>query len=180
MTAGQPLRGFVGQGMNGRRPKFRGYAYNFPPGTYTFRAPKAGNWQFAAWGAGKSNLAAPSGGDSGALGVITRLLAFNEAVTIVVGTGAADTVITFANGKVCTAGRATGIAGAGVGVATGFDVNISGNPGGVADGGPAPSYGTFLGGSGGVSGPGGAPGGGGSNGTADGGSAQVFAVYVRS
>lgn len=153
MTTASTLRGFAGQSMVARKTnKAAQEPYSFPVGgsTYSFVPPRAGYWKFVAWGPGGAGAAGVTAGASGAYGEITRFLTPATPVTIAVATNA-DTVITFADGKVATAGKA---ALAVAGVASGFDYMLNGTAG-VATGNIAGNPGQGTGGGGG-----GTPGGG--------------------
>lgn len=136
MTAGQSFRGFVGQGMNGRKagavfPPGGGPIYNLPPSSTAYRwsPPTPGFWKFAAWGVGGNIIG--HGGASGSYGEITRSLSVGQTVSILVPSwvsqlSAIDTTIIFPDGKTVIAGSAIGIT---PGIAQGFDLNLNGTPG---------------------------------------------------
>ena len=138
--------------MSGRRRnKLAMEPYSFPttPSTYSFLVPRAGYWKFVGWGAGGKGNAGVSGGASGAYFESTRFLPRGAAVSVAVPT-TGDTVITFPDGKVVTAGAATfGVAGA----AFGGDLNLAGTAG-MASGGSPGAAGQGTGGGGGGAGAG--------------------------
>jgi hypothetical protein len=195
-VSNQSLRGLVGQGMNGRRPQFEGFTYQYPSGSYVFRAPMAGYWKFVLWGPGGQGTFSSNGG-SGAYVEYTQFLGASEEVSIAVGAPAptSNTSATFANGRTVIAGR--GSPGVG-GTATGGDVNINGSAPGVAGGGTgggapgtngggagAPGQLPFRGGDGGATTghqEGGSPGAGGmfNSGIYDGGSGLALVYLLRS
>jgi hypothetical protein len=118
----------VGQGMVARKANARQTEpYVFPAATssYTFTPPKSGYWKFVAWGPGGTGTGGVSAGASGAYIEITRFLTPAQPVTISVAQ-ASDTVLTFSDGKVVTAGKATA---ATAGAASGGDVNLAGTTG---------------------------------------------------
>lgn len=126
-----------------------------PPTLDTFTAAAAGLYQFAAIGAGGLVVSATSGG-GGALGIITKRLRRGDVVAIQLGCAAGDslakndTILMFPDGSVATAGGGkNGNNGSQGGVATGFDVNVQGSPGGagVPVGGVSGAFGPFGGGS---------------------------------
>lgn len=135
----------------------------FPPGSYSFKPPKAGYWKFVGWGPGGVN-SSTSGGGSGAYIERTLYLRTSDVVTLSVGhslitIGAqANTSLTEPGGRVVTAGGASGATG---GTATNGDVNLNGSAG--LSGGTASANGAGTGGglagvaSGGNSGGAGAP-----------------------
>jgi len=174
--------------------------YQFPPGTHSFVVPKSGYWKFAAWSAGETGT---TYGASGGYGEITKALLAGQVVAVVASiatAGAGNTTLTFPDGAAPSI--TPGSAGVG-GVATGFDVNLSGtnnaspgNPGlgtggglggGLNGGAGAPANLPFKGGTGGGDGSGNAqlaggraPGGGcGNSPGASGGDGQVLAYLVR-
>jgi len=181
MGAGQRIRGFVGQGMSGRRQGSQGYVYQFiaSASAYTFTAPRPGRWKFVMWGPGADG-ASGTAGCSGAYVEIARSLTPGQPVTLQVGFVGTDTVATFRDGKVVIAGKGTTSV---VGVASGGDVNLNGSLSGqaagisngmaglgtgggaggngvssiVSGGGGAPARLPFRGGAGGNAGPGGSP-----------------------
>lgn len=116
-----------------------GYVHQYTPGTYTFTAPRAGYHKFVLWGpAGAScvgTLAVPGG--SGAYVEYSRFMGAGETVSVVVGLSGSNTTLTFANGKVVTAGtggdNSGGTPGTG-GVASGGDVNLNGTAGNAGSG----------------------------------------------
>jgi len=177
MAAGQPLRGLVAQSMSGQRKKVAAMTRVYPPGTYTFTAPKTGLYEFAGWNCGR-NQKNTGYSVSGAFGLRQIRMGRGQSATLNVGSGdeasgsagsaGANTVtsIAFPDGRSMTWTDGDNTTGA-VAAVTGGDVNISGNASNsVAVG--APSYGHYVGGQpGGLSQPGG-PGSGGYAG------AQVF------
>lgn len=196
MTAGQPLRGFVGQHMAAKKKGFAGYAAQYTPGSYTFIPPVSGYYKFIQWGAGDGSN---PGGASGAYAEKTAFLTPALSVPMVVGLGNAgapggDTTVNLPVTGLVTAGGGNGIT---PGVASGGDLNLngstSGNPGLGSGGGPVGSVGgnpagapgvlPFRGG-GGATGPtlaGISPGGGGSAGASawPGGMGQIIVFFVR-
>lgn len=163
MTAGQPLRGLVGQSMSGRRKQPTAYSYSYPAGSYTWTCPAAGVWRLVLWGAGGGATNAANGGGSGALYIAERLFAYGETVALVVGAcpstgqdGVASTA-TLRSGEVITAGGGKDDATGGLVTANrNTDIVYAGSAGGV--GGTAGTAG--LGGAGGTGGTGGARSGG--------------------
>lgn len=162
--------------------------YNFMVGTSTFTAPQSGYWKFVGWGPGASTFSNANSGDSGAYGEITRFLPKGAQVPIVAGVAGGspgtgtDTTITFPDGRVYTAGCATGTGGAGLGAPVGgWDFSLPGNAGavGTTPGGDGPSHGSYRGGTGGNSGAGNLPGGGAASGTGAGGGGMVIVSFVR-
>lgn len=148
MAAGQPLRGFVGQGLRAQKPNRRATEpFSFPTAaaTYVFVPPRAGYWKFVGQGPGAAGSSGVASGGSGAYGEITRFLTPATPVSIVVN-AVNDTTVTFLDGKVCTAGKATAAVG---GSASGWDLSFSGSNG-TATGGTTGTPGL---------GPGGGPGG---------------------
>jgi hypothetical protein len=83
---------------------------HFPAGTYTFKAPVAGDWKFVGWGPGGGSNAGAAGGASGAYVEVTRHLAAGQKVDIVVRDSSVTTAttITFPDGTVASAGGASG------------------------------------------------------------------------
>lgn len=154
------MRGVLG--LRGQRmalaTEFVPYAATFPAGTYTFIAPASGRFKFTLWGGG--SVGGTTGGGSGALVQITRVMRRSETATIVVGAHAGASSVTFADGVVATAGGGVGTGG---GTATGGDININGSLGGDGTTNPGSAGGGDAGGdgggvNGGASGGAGAPG----------------------
>lgn len=130
--ANQPLRGFVGQGMDGRKAGIaRHEPFSFPVATspYIFIPPITGHWKFILWGPGGTYDTGSTAGASGAYVEITKFLIPTTPVTITVRS-TADTTVTFVDGTAATAGKAS-LAVAGI--ASGGDVNLNGTAG-VASG----------------------------------------------
>lgn len=155
------LRGFVAQGMNGLRKSVAPFVAQYPPGSYTFTAPRSGDWKFVLWGAGGQGSATPAGGGSGAYVEVTRKLVAGQSVALVVGgpNDANNTSATFPGGVVVTAARGADASSGGAGgVATGGDVRLNGSAGGTGGGSGGAGSGTGGGASGGANGGGGAPG----------------------
>jgi hypothetical protein len=134
-------RRIAGRRGIGRRPiasrvnVVAGSVYNFPRGSYTFAAPKAGYWKFVGWGPGGAGDGTGSGraGDAGGYFEKTVYLDPSHPVAVVVPAGAAATTVTLPNGAVLTANQgADGSAAAAGGTATGGDVNLSGATAGNA------------------------------------------------
>lgn len=121
----QGLRGFVGQGMDGRKAVPNAYVREFLPGTYSYTVPYSGRWKFVLRGKG-GNVSGLDGGGSGAYAEKTVLLNAGQVVAIVIGS---DTTVTFPGYPVVTAGGA--VLGA-AGVASGGDVMYNGSAGGTA------------------------------------------------
>jgi hypothetical protein len=122
------VRGFVAQSMRGQKPnRAQTEPYVFPSATaaYTFIVPKAGYWKFVGWGPGGQGSGGATAGASGAYVEITKFLPLNSRVTIAVAQ-ASDTVFTFPDGSVATAGKASA---ATAGAASGGDVNLAGTAG---------------------------------------------------
>jgi hypothetical protein len=183
----------------------QGAVFQYPPGTFTFRPNKAGYWKFVCWGpgGGEDNTgSAPVGSGSGGYVEYTRFMGPAETTTIVVapppiGAGV-PTTVTFADGRVLSAGPGVGASSGGAGgSASGGDVNLPGSASGLAGlgtGGGAASQGAgapanlpFRGGDGAGNGsgtapgnsPGGGGGGNGSNHQTPGGAGQVLVVFIR-
>lgn len=194
------VRGFVAQGMDGRKKAITSAPYNFPPGTHTFTAPAAGVYRFVMWGCGGG-----FGGGSGAFIQAERPLAQGQRVAIVVAACDAsppttNTTVTFPTGEVLTAGSptVTNTVG-GLATAAARDIAISGSKGfdgtaPVAGGGDnggaagtggqggagAPGWGSHKGGDGGnnvSNGSGETPGAGGYVGTGNWGGNGLVLVY---
>lgn len=154
----QPLRGFVGQGMDGRRAQRTGYARVYLPGSYTFTAPYSGRYKFILHGAG--GVIAADAGASGSYAEKTFTLNAGQTAALVVGApSGSDTSVTITGQPVVTAGNASTVT---PGVASGGDVMYDGSAGGTAGGagtaGLGPGGGVGGGSGGGISGGGGAPG----------------------
>jgi hypothetical protein len=159
------LAGFERQGMDGRRKLFRPYTANFPPGSHTWTSPRTAYYRFTQWGPGGSG----GGGAPGASGALTQnvvLVPRGQTVAIAPSDAVGvDSTITFANGKIATAG--SGVSNT-PGVASGGDLNLNGSVGGAAGlgtnggagdggangGGGAPGQGPYKGAAGGTHGPG--------------------------
>jgi hypothetical protein len=170
MTAGQPLRGLVGQSMSGRRKSPTSYSYNYPAGSFTWTCPASGTWRLVLWAAGGGSTNGSNlGGGSGALYIAERFFAKGQTVALVVGgcigaaSNGANSTATLPDGEVITAGggQANGTAGA-VTANRNLDVVFAGSAGGAAGGSGVAGLGD-AGGSGGAgvaaqSGGGGAPG----------------------
>ena len=157
----QKLRGFVGQGMSGRRQnpaQVEPYSFPAAASAYSFTIPRSGKWKFVGWGPGGVGTAGAAGA-SGGYFEITRQLRKGVVVTITVGRAAtSDTSVVLPDGTTATATRASsGTAGS----ATGGDVNLAGSAGSTA--------GTGVTGTAGL-GTGGGAGGAGDSATVDGGS----------
>ncbi len=183
---GQSLRGFVGQGMDARKDTFDGDLHVFAPGNHSFRAPKAGFWIFAVWGAG--GAASNGAGGGGAFCLKTIYLSPGSNVALVVAhPGFGASTLTFQSGAVLSAGGGqTGSSSPGLGgVANGGDINVDGAPGVGTTGGAAGSSGQYRGGSGGTNGAAGRSPGGGSGGFSGtgiqvmAGSGLILATYAR-
>jgi hypothetical protein len=146
---GHGVRGFVGQGMNGRRPLVDGVVRQYSAGSHTLVIPTPGLWKFVLWGGGGNANNSPGGG-SGYSEVSVQLNA-GQVVAIVCGASAAASTVTLPNGRIITApGGDTGGGSPGAGGAgSGGDVNLSGTAGIGSAGGAAPSNGEFRGGVGG-------------------------------
>jgi hypothetical protein len=128
MPAGQHLRGFVGQGMDGQRKTFTPYTASYGPGTFTWTAPLPGFYRFVQWGCG--------GRASAAHAQTVVHLNTGDRVSLVVAEGVStDTVVTFPSGRVVTAGSAVLSLGETPGVATGGDLNLNGSVSGTPSGG---------------------------------------------
>jgi hypothetical protein len=137
------LFGLRGQSMGGPKVTSIEAPSYCASGTYTFTAPATGYYKFVLWGGGGGgyNGGSGAGGSSGAYAEFTRLMTWGERATVVVGvpgplsTPGGDSSVTFADGKVVTAG---GGGGGGtsttVGVASGGDVNINGSAPGLVGG----------------------------------------------
>jgi hypothetical protein len=169
MAAGQPLRGLVAQGMDGRKASPTAYAYTFPPGTYTWVAPVGAVWKFVLWGGGGGgNNGGPWGGGSGALYIAERFIPGGASATITTGLGGAagggdggSSTVTLPGGEVLTAGGALATvseAGGSVTANRNTDVVYAGSAGGNGVG---VAGGNGLGGAGGTGGAGSGLGGGG-------------------
>lgn len=118
--------------MAAKKKGFSGYVAQYTPGSYTFVAPKAGNYIFVAWGAG-GGFSSGGGlaGTSGAYIEITRRLGVGQKVAIVCGRGQTtiagqDSTVTFDNGLVVTAGGGGANNGT-PGIASNGDVNLNGS-----------------------------------------------------
>jgi hypothetical protein len=131
--------------------------YVFPAGSKTWPAPASGHWKFIAWGAGGQDVSGGNGGGSGAYVEITKILMRGQAVSVVVGVGnsTTDTKLTFPDGTIATAGRASGATG-GTATITGnlsnSDVLLNGTTGGAGAGGAGAGTGGGAAGSGAASG----------------------------
>lgn len=153
MAAGQPLRGLVGQAMAAKKKVPTGYSELFPEGSWTFTAPRAGNFKFHLWGAGGNN---PAGGPgaSAAYSEVTVFLGLGETVALLidnstaVGPAIGASTATFRTGKVVSAGSASTST---PGVASGGDLNLPGVTGVSTTGGQAPGTAQMRGGIGGAS-----------------------------
>lgn len=160
MAAGQPLRGLVAQGMDGRKPAAQQVEpYSFPGATsaYSFTIPRTGEWKFVGWGPGGIGSAGVSGGGSGGYFEISRNLVRGQVVSITAGRMAvSDTSVVLPDGTTATATRASGST---AGAATGGDVNLAGSTG------PATGSNNGTAGSGTGGGVGGTAGGGSSGGS---------------
>lgn len=130
---GQKLRGFVAQGMDGRRKRPAVYAYSYPAGSYTWTCPETGTWRLVLWGAGAgADQATGTGGASGAFYLAERSIVKGQTVALVIGaasepgpasgTDGGDTTATLPGGEVLTAGG-----GRGAGVNTGGAVTANRN-----------------------------------------------------
>lgn len=196
MTAGQPLRGFVGQTMSGTRKALSPSTSVFnapdsggPAVAATFTPPRTGWFRFIMWGPGAGYNSGV--GSGGALVVAERLLVKGQAVAVSVSGGDSasgtptGTTVTLATGEILRAGAGTQGTGQAGGVASGRaalgDILVNGSPS-TALGGNAATSGEYRGGlAPATTGPGGFPGGG-SGGTglyAIGGAGVVFVVGVR-
>lgn len=156
MTAGQGLRGLVGQSMSGSRPTLTPEVASYGPGTHTYRAPATGWFRFVLWGGGGNGAGGTTGGGSGSLVIAERSLVYNEAVAVVCGLGEQDTTVSFRD-HVFTAGAGQDAVPGVASIAGGTlpaDMLINGSAPGVAGSG---SGGGAAGGAGGGNG-GGAPG----------------------
>lgn len=116
---GQKLRGFVGQGMDGRRKRPAVYVYSYPAGSHSWTCPETGVWRFVLWGAGAgADQSAPYGGASGAFYLAERNVVKGQVVALVVGAGVEPDLptgtdggpssATFPNGEVITVGGGIG------------------------------------------------------------------------
>jgi|SRR5579859_2055141 len=105
--------------------------FSFPAAAaaYTFSPPTSGYWKFVTWGAGGTGSNGTVAGSSGAYAEITKFLTPASKVSIVVPLSG-DTVLTFPDGTVVTAGKAAN-GGGSPGVASGGDVNLAGSTGGL-------------------------------------------------
>jgi len=153
---GQKLRGLVGQGLDGRRPKSYAFTTFYPPGIYTFTVPRTGRWKFHIWGPGGSYSGADGSG-SGGYCEITRKLTATSTVALVVAMPGSASTATFGDGTIVSAGSGGNISG---GSAIGGDLNIPGSSGALAGSGLSGASGTGSGGGSGgpTNGGGGAPG----------------------
>lgn len=171
----QRLRGFVAQGMDGRKASKQAYSYSYPPGTYSWTCPASGVWRFVLWGAGaSSNNNNGWAGGSGAFYYAERFVGAGQVVNLVVGRGGAvvltgangaNTTATLPNAEVLTAGGGITVASSTGGAVTAnrpTDIVFAGSPGatdglgtagglkgtGSGGGSGAPGYGTYRGGAG--------------------------------
>lgn len=139
LNGGDRLAGFAAQSLGGAKTARVELCPYYLGGAFTFTVSRTGYYKFVLWGAGGNGHTAAAGGGSGAYCEYTRALSAGQAVIIVapvVGTAAATT-ITFADGKVVSAGNGASatvnVPGSG-GVASGGDVNINGSSGGSSNG----------------------------------------------
>lgn len=144
MAAGQSLRGFVAQGLDGQKKSVTPYAGSYPTGTHTLTITKGGSYRFVlrGHGGGAGNASANAGGSGAFLSAI-RTLGAGQIVTITVpappdaqGTAPTATTVTLPSGEVLSAGGGSGgSAGGAGGTATANanfgDVAINGTTGGV-------------------------------------------------
>lgn len=169
------LRGFVAQGMDGRKRARTPVSRSYPPGSYTFTATTSGWYRFVLWGGGASAQNTDGSGGGGAFILAERALAQGQRVSIVVGAqtslppntstgidGNASSV-TFPTGEVITAGggQTTASRAGGVPTAGQLDTAYAGGAGvtsgaGNAGAGPGGGAGGAAGGFGGGGGAGGA------------------------
>lgn len=133
----QTLRGFVGQGMDAKKPRTpTPTIYCFTTGPNTFTAPRPGKYRFVLRGSGsRGDGATPSGAASAAFVQADRNLTQGQTVALVVAphgqtVGAASTA-TFPGGEVLTAGGSNGLT-AGVATAGPGDIALNGSAPGVA------------------------------------------------
>lgn len=198
----QGIKGFVGQGMDGRKAKRVQRVYNAPLGSSTITVRYGGSYRIVLWGAGGGSNAGDGGGGSGAYVEAVRVLGPNARVAFSVGvsnlnTDGGDTTVTLPSGEVLTAGG--GKKGAtrtgGTATATSVDIKYNGSDGGAATangtaglgdnggaggtgasgvggGGGAPGNGTHRGGDGNAT-----PGGGGTT-PQRGGDGQAFIYFI--
>lgn len=147
----QGLRGFVGQGMDGRKAAVPAIVAMYLPGAHSFRPTVPGFYKFVLWGPGGSEVAAGGlgSGGSGAYVEITKPLAAGQVVALVVSDYGAPTTATFPDGKVASAGHGADCPGGGAGgvggAATGGDVNLDGATGGSSVGPAQAALGTAPG-----------------------------------
>jgi hypothetical protein len=154
MSAGQPLKGLVAQGVDGRRKVFQPYTVSYPQGSFTWTCPLTGWYRFVNWGAGGGS------GGIGASGAHTQTvvrMAKGQTVAVVVSAvGGANSSFIFPSGRVALA--TSGLVNT-PGTASGGDINLNGSPAGfnglgdsggtgTANGGGAPGNGGYRGGNG--------------------------------
>ena len=96
---------------------------------YTWVCPETGTYRFITKGPGASSNGVDEGGASGAHAEKVRLVRAGESVSIVSGVNGVDTTVTFSDGYVVTAGKASG---ATPGTASGGDINLNGSAPGTA------------------------------------------------
>jgi hypothetical protein len=122
------------------------YFTSFNPGDTSWTCPATGYYTFTGIGGGGGTNGVLNGGSGGATQK-TALIFTGQVVAFSVGRGSNNggtptgTTVTFPSGEVMTAGPGQGGAAGGAGgTATGGDLNVSGNAGGVG-----PTIGRFVG-----------------------------------
>jgi hypothetical protein len=154
---GQGLRGFLGQGMDGRRPANDSAARTYPAGSWTFIVTSPGYYEVAGWSPGYAALNA-SPGVTGSFALKRAYLGAGQTLAITVGAANARyssaggsgantaSAVTFPDGTTMLIGVGNVSTGTAA-VATGGDVNVNGTvSASTAAGDAGPSYGDYIGG----------------------------------
>lgn len=128
----QKLRGFVGQKMAAAKSPFISYTALIPPSSTTWTCPRSGYYRFAQWGSGGGGVGSTGGASGSHAQKVVHLNKLQTVAIVVPDNGSsADCTVTLPDGRVVTAGSASGVT---PGAASGGDINLAGSAGGTSGG----------------------------------------------